>query len=99
METVLLILLDIAVAAVGFWNMRLSAINDNSDKCVLKQIVSILLLVILSFIAGMICRDVNIKRNPTTPTAMDVYKGETSLRITYQDSIPVDSCVVFKDFE
>lgn len=33
----------------------------------------------------------------TTPTAIDVYKGKTTLEITYRDSIPVDSVVVFKD--
>ena len=31
------------------------------------------------------------------PSAMDVYRGKTTLQITYQDSIPVDSVVVFKD--
>ena len=31
------------------------------------------------------------------PTAMDVYKCKTILRITYKDSIPVDSVVVFKE--
>lgn len=30
------------------------------------------------------------------PQAIDVYKGKTSLEITYRDSIPVDSTVVFK---
>ena len=32
-----------------------------------------------------------------TPTAMDVYQGKTTLEITYKDSIPTDSVVVFKD--
>lgn len=31
------------------------------------------------------------------PTAMDVYQGKTTLEITYKDSVPVDSVVVFKD--
>lgn len=30
------------------------------------------------------------------PTAMDVYKGKTELRITYEGNTPVDSSVVFK---
>ena len=30
------------------------------------------------------------------PTAIDVYKGRTSLRVTYIDSIATDSVVVFK---
>ena len=33
------------------------------------------------------------------PTAMDVYKGRTTLEITYKDGIPIDSVVVFKDKE
>lgn len=30
------------------------------------------------------------------PTALDVYQGKTTLEITYRDSIPVDSVVVYK---
>lgn len=30
------------------------------------------------------------------PTALDVYRGKTTLQITYNDSIPVDSVVIFK---
>lgn len=33
------------------------------------------------------------------PTAMDVYQGKTTLEITYKDSIPVDSVVVWKDIK
>ena len=31
------------------------------------------------------------------PTAMDVYRGNTTLKITSVDGIPTDSVVVFKD--
>jgi O-antigen ligase len=34
--------------------------------------------------------------NRNTPTALDVYQDKTTLEITYRDSIPVDSVVVFK---
>ena len=30
------------------------------------------------------------------PRAIDVYRGKTTLEITYKDSIPVDTVVVFK---
>lgn len=33
----------------------------------------------------------------TNPTALDVYRGKTTLEITYKDSVPIDSIVVFKD--
>lgn len=32
-----------------------------------------------------------------TPQAIDVYRGKTALEITYRDSVPVDSTVVFKE--
>lgn len=30
------------------------------------------------------------------PSAIDVYRGKTTLEITYKDGVPVDSVVVFK---
>lgn len=33
------------------------------------------------------------------PSALDVYRGRTTLQITYRDSMPVDSIVIFKDSE
>ena len=30
------------------------------------------------------------------PTALDVYRGKTSLEITYRDSVAIDSTVVYK---
>ena len=36
------------------------------------------------------------QEDKNTPTAMDVYQGKTTFQITYEDSIPVDSVVVFK---
>ena len=32
----------------------------------------------------------------STPTALDVYRGKTTLEITYRDSVAVDSIVVYK---
>lgn len=31
-----------------------------------------------------------------TPTALDVYRGKTTLEITYRDSVTIDSTVVYK---
>ena len=31
-----------------------------------------------------------------TPSAIDVYRGKTTLEITYRDSVAVDSTVVYK---
>jgi hypothetical protein len=34
--------------------------------------------------------------NSNTPTALDVYRGKTTLEITYRDSVAIDSTVVYK---
>ena len=58
------------------------------------RFISALLLVISTVILiGLI----SSYENGNTPTAMDVYQGKTTLEITYRDSIPIDSVVVFKD--
>lgn len=35
--------------------------------------------------------------NFNKPRAIDVYKGKTTLEITYKDKVPIDSIVVWKD--
>ena len=34
--------------------------------------------------------------NYNEPTALDVYRGKTTLEITYRDSVAIDSVVVYK---
>ena len=36
------------------------------------------------------------KPTDNNPTALDVYRGKTTLEITYRDSVAVDSVVVYK---
>lgn len=52
----------------------------------------LLMIVILMTVIGIIM----VSYKPVTPTALDVYRGKTTLQITYKDSIPIDSVVVFK---
>lgn len=60
-----------------------------SDSPFPGTIMSILIGVILIMIAAA-------AEEKYGPTAMDVYQGKTTLRITYEDGIPIDSVVVFK---
>lgn len=56
-------------------------------------------LVIISAISGillMLGRNDFIEQHTNIPTALDVYQDKTTLQITYRDSIPVDTVVVFK---
>ena len=39
---------------------------------------------------------IDLKSKPE-PTALDVYRNKTTLQITYVDSIPTDTVVVFKE--
>ena len=46
----------------------------------------------IALFAVCVCGIISI----STPKAIDVYRGRTTLEITYKDSIPIDSVVVFK---
>lgn len=48
---------------------------------------------VLIFILSVICIGVYYENKPT---AMDVYRGKTTLEITYRDKVPVDTVVVLK---
>ena len=52
-----------------------------------------IMVTLLLFLEGALIYCIN---SDSQPTAMDVYQGKTTLEITYRDSIPVDSVVVFK---
>lgn len=49
-----------------------------------------ILLIITSIVLGTIYCDTE------QPKAIDVYRGNTTIRVTYEDSIPIDTVVVFK---
>ena len=54
--------------------------------------ISIILIGILSIVAITL-----IVLQLSEPKPIDVYRGKTTLEITYKDSIPVDSTVVWKN--
>lgn len=56
----------------------------------MKAIIEILIY-IWYFVLGY-C----LNKNINTPTALDVYRDKTTLEITYRDSVPVDTIVVYK---
>ena len=54
---------------------------------------------ITAFIAAMVLAfnlAFIIERKRETPTALDVYRGKTTLEITYRDSVAIDTTVVYK---
>ena len=56
-----------------------------------NKVLAVVLLVIAFIGEAFIIYDIN-----TTPTALDVYQGNTELRITYEGKVPVDSVVIYK---
>ena len=68
------------------WNVS----TNNKDNRVFSAFLLTISAIIL---ATLILYD----DNKNIPTALDVYQGKTTLEITYRDSIPVDTVVVFKD--
>ena len=61
--------------------------------CEHKNIVPIIVFVLMFLGCGAsLCFMIKDKY----PTAIEVYQGKTTLEITYQDSVAVDSVVVYK---
>lgn len=52
--------------------------------------------IIISYFVFIFGCFIIIKHVNNKPKAIDVYKGKTELRITYEGNTPVDSSVVFK---
>lgn len=73
----------IVVTIIG---ICVSAIKEEGNTA-----LSIVLLIIAVIGLLFIMAHINY-----TPTALDVYKGKTELRITYDGKIPVDSVVIYK---
>lgn len=51
---------------------------------------------IVLVVTAVICLSFIVADIEDTPTALDVYQGNTELRITYEGKVPVDSVVIFK---
>lgn len=59
----------------------------------MKDVFSFLIVFFLGFCLGNF---IEWKKWYYKPKAIDVYRGNTSLEITYRDSVAIDSIVVFK---
>ena len=85
MELIIAILI-LLLALTFIWNVFSKNNDEKAISCFFVIISSVMLTVEL----------IN-DSSKDEPTAMDVYQGKTTLEITYRDSIPVDTIVVFKD--
>lgn len=83
---ILILLLVLLLVLVFVWNVFSNDSDNKATSCVCAIVVSVILTRLII--------DYSSKDNPT---ALDVYQGKTTLEVTYRDSIPVDSVVVFKE--
>ena len=75
--------LIILIVIIGLYSIILTEKRYSSISIVL----SVIAVICLSFISADI---------GDAPTALDVYRGNTELRITYEGKIPVDTIVIYK---
>ena len=81
-----------ALAIIGFIIVTIVIVFcvieiKEEGNIVLSKVLLIIAIIGLLFIMAYI---------NNTPTALDVYKGKTELRITYEGKTPVDSVVIYK---
>lgn len=67
-----------------FWNV---STNDEDSRIWSAWLLTLSAIIFIALLLSY--------ENNDVPTAKDVYEGKTTLEITYRDSIPVDSVVVF----
>ena len=84
MECIIVILI-LFLVIIFIWNV---SSKDGDNKA-----ISCFFAIMFSIIFTGVFIDYKHK---DIPTALDVYQGKTILEITYRDSIPVDSVVVYK---
>ena len=85
------IIILIAILIIGGIVLTLFGIAKDTDAGL--TVLGGTLLVVIGVIIPVIGRELD---NPQ-PKAIDVYRGKTTLQITYQDSIPIDTTVVWKE--
>ena len=56
-----------------------------------------ILVTLIVFGIGEFLIIISLSEHYNNPSAIDVYKGNTTLEITYRDGVPIDSVVIFKD--
>lgn len=72
--------------------LSLALENKDSSSNFIIGVFEGIVLFVLVLLVFYLCMPDSLKN----PSAIDVYRGRTSLEVTYLDGAPVDSTVVFK---
>lgn len=85
MEWIMAILI-LFLVIIFIWNVSSKDGDNRAISCFFAVMVSVIITgVFIDY------------KHKDKPTALDVYQGKTTLEITYRDSIPTDTIVVFKE--
>lgn len=84
--TIIITVISIVVIALGF------ILNANHI-----ELLDVILVTFGTFIFTATAITAMEVSEQYKPTAIDVYRGKTTLKITYVDSVAVDTVVVFKE--
>ena len=79
------------LVSIGLFGLCFCMLIDYNIKWLFRVFVFSSISGIFLLFAGI------VETSPKEPTALDVYQGKTTLEITYKDSVPIDTIVVFKD--
>ena len=63
-----------------------------SDGKLWGGLIALVAAIVMAFNVALII----VRKQNEIPTALDVYRGKTTLEITYRDSVAIDSTVVYK---
>ena len=86
------LLIALCISACVIVSLIIILKDSISDKATYDNTPIFFITMILNMIIA-ICLIINLRK----PKAIDVYQKETTLEITYKDSIPIDSVVVWKN--
>lgn len=81
-----MIALGILYVIFFFWNV---STDDENGRIWSAWLLTLSAIIFLALLLSY--------ENNDVPTAKDVYEGKTTLEITYRDSTPIDTIIVFKD--
>ena len=84
------------MSVLGFIGLMIIAFVIGICANIIKDEGHIALSIVFFFIVAVTGLSFITADISNTPTALDVYKGKTELRITYDGKVPVDSVVIYK---
>ena len=86
---IIIIVLVLIVLLISTLVIHLSVNKKDSIECIAYFISLICISILAAYISNY--------TNNSKILAIEVYRGNTELQITYQNNIPIDSVVVYKN--